>query len=237
LSIFFTILAKVAPLYLNILVGYVLAKYLRIKREHVAFLLVYILGPIVVFFAVLSIKINVQLIFLPIFIFVFGSLIAFYILKRYKNEWNDASVNTLAFTCGTGNTGYFGIPLAMILLEPSSANIFIFGTLASLLYENTTGFFVTAKGAFTARQSIMKVLRLPLLYAFIAGLCFNIVGFKTPDFIVPYFENLKWLFGILGMMMLGMGMKSFNLHEDFDKKYIRISYFLSLFFGQELFYF
>ncbi|RXJ76290.1 transporter [Arcobacter sp. F155] len=230
MNIFFIILGKIAPLYLNIGIGYILARYFRIKREQIAFLLVYILGPIVIFFAVLSIEINMQLVFLPLFIFIFGSVIAFYILKKYKNEWNDASVNTLAFTCGTGNTGYFGIPLAMILLEPSVANIFIFGTLASLLYENTTGFYVTAKGSFTARQSIIKVLKLPLLYAFIAGLSFNLVGFRTPEVIVPYFENLKWAYGILGMMMLGMGMKGFNLHEDFDKKYIRISYFFKFIF-------
>lgn len=230
MSIFFTILAKVAPLYANIFIGYLLAKYLKVKREYVAFLLVYILGPFVVFFAVLSIEINVQLLFLPIFIFIFGSAIAFYILRKYKNEWSDASVNTLAFTCGTGNTGYFGIPLAMILLEPSAVNIFIFGTLASLLYENTTGFYVTAKGSFTARQSIMKVLKLPLLYAFIAGVSFNLVGFRTPDFVIPYFESLKWIFGILGMMMLGMGMKGFNLEQDFDKKYIKISYFFKFIF-------
>ncbi len=230
MNIFFIILGKIAPLYLNIGIGYILARYFRIKREQIAFLLVYILGPVVIFFAVLSIEINMQLVFLPLFIFIFGSIIAFYILKKYKNEWNDASVNTLAFTCGTGNTGYFGIPLAMILLEPSVANIFIFGTLASLLYENTTGFYVTAKGSFTARQSIIKVLKLPLLYAFIAGLSFNLVGFRTPEVIVPYFENLKWAYGILGMMMLGMGMKGFNLHEDFDKKYIRISYFFKFIF-------
>lgn len=230
MNIFFIILGKIAPLYLNIGIGYILAKYFRIKREQIAFLLVYILGPVVIFFAVLSIEINMQLVFLPLFIFIFGSVIAFYILKKYKSEWNDASVNTLAFTCGTGNTGYFGIPLAMILLEPSVANIFIFGTLASLLYENTTGFYVTAKGSFTARQSIIKVLKLPLLYAFIAGLSFNLVGFRTPEVIVPYFENLKWAYGILGMMMLGMGMKGFNLHEDFDKKYIRISYFFKFIF-------
>ncbi|WP_417328496.1 AEC family transporter [Halarcobacter sp.] len=230
MNIFFIILGKIAPLYLNIGIGYILAKYFRIKREQIAFLLVYILGPVVIFFAVLSIEINMQLVFLPLFIFIFGSVIAFYILKKYKNEWNDASVNTLAFTCGTGNTGYFGIPLAMILLEPSVANIFIFGTLASLLYENTTGFYVTAKGSFTARQSIIKVLKLPLLYAFIAGLSFNLVGFRTPEVIVPYFENLKWAYGILGMMMLGMGMKGFNLHEDFDKKYIRVSYFFKFIF-------
>ncbi|AXH13237.1 AEC family transporter [Halarcobacter bivalviorum] len=230
MNIFFIILGKIAPLYLNIGIGYLLARYFKIKREQIAFLLVYILGPIVIFFAVLSIEINMQLVFLPLFIFIFGSTIAFYILKKYKNEWNDASVNTLAFTCGTGNTGYFGIPLAMILLEPSVANIFIFGTLASLLYENTTGFYVTAKGSFTARQSIMKVLKLPLLYAFIAGLSFNLVGFRTPEIIVPYFENLKWAYGILGMMMLGMGMKGFNLEADFDKKYIKISYFFKFIF-------
>lgn len=230
MNIFLVILGKIFPLYLNIIIGYLATRYLRIKREHVATLLIYILGPIVIFFAVLSIEINLQLIFLPIFIFVFGSAIAFFILHRYKNTWNDASVNTLAFTCGTGNTGFFGIPLAMILLEPNSANIFIFGTLASLLYENTTGFFVTAKGSFTARQSIIKVIKLPLLYAFIAGLCFNMAGFRTPEFVIPYFENLKWAYGILGMMMLGMGMKGFNIHEDFDKKYIKISYFFKFFF-------
>ncbi|RXK13378.1 transporter [Halarcobacter mediterraneus] len=230
MNIFFIILGKIAPLYLNIAFGYILTKYFKVKREYIAFLLVYILGPIVIFFAVLSIEITVQLVFLPLFIFFFGSFIAFYILKKYKNDWNDASVNTLAFTCGTGNTGFFGIPLAMILLEPSVANIFIFGTLASLLYENTTGFFVTAKGSFTARQSIIKVLKLPLLYAFILGLSFNLIGVKTPEFIVPYFENFKWAYGILGMMMLGMGMKGFNLHEDFDKKYIKISYFFKFVF-------
>ena len=101
------------------------------------------------------------------------------ILKRYKNDWNDASINTLSFTCGTGNTGYFGIPLSMILLSPESANLFIFATLGSLLYVNTTGFYVTAKGSFTARQSIIKVIKLPLLYAFILGLCLNILGFKS----------------------------------------------------------
>lgn len=230
MKILLIILGKIFPLYITILAGYLLTRFFKIKREQIAFLLIYILGPVVIFFAVLSIEINFQLIFLPVFIFLFGTTIAFYILAKYKNEWKDASVNTLAFTCGTGNTGYFGIPLAMILLEPNAANIFIFGTLASLLYENTTGFFVTAKGSFTARESIMKILKLPLLYAFIAGVTFNILGFRTPEFIVPYFENFKWAYGLLGMMMLGMGMKGFNIHEDFDKKYIKISYFFKFIF-------
>lgn len=230
MNLFFILLGKISPLYLNIAIGYILSHYFKVKRDLIAFLLIYILGPVVIFFATLSIEINFQLLFLPLFVFFFGSSIAFYILKRYKKDWNDASINTLAFTCGTGNTGYFGIPLAMILLSPESANIFIFATLASLLYENTTGFYVTAKGTFTARQSIMKVIKLPLLYAFIAGVSLNIVGFRTPDLLIPYFENLKWAYGILGMMMLGMGMKGFNLKEDLDKKYLKIAYFYKFIF-------
>jgi predicted permease len=230
MNLFFILLGKISPLYLNIAIGYVLSRYFKVKRDLIAFLLIYILGPVVIFFATLSIEINLQLLFLPLFVFFFGSSIAFYILKRYKKDWNDASINTLAFTCGTGNTGYFGIPLAMILLSPESANIFIFATLASLLYENTTGFYVTAKGTFTARQSIIKVIKLPLLYAFIAGVSLNIVGVRTPDFLIHYFENLKWAYGILGMMMLGMGMKGFNLKEDLDKKYLKVAYFYKFIF-------
>lgn len=226
----FTLLSKIFPLYINIALGFVLSKYLKIKRDYIAFLLVYILAPIVIFFATLSLKLNMQLLFLPIFVFLFGSIIALYILKRYRNEWNDSSLNTLSFTCGTGNTGYFGIPLAMLLLNSNDANIFIFATLGSLLYENTVGFYITAKGSFTARQSIIKVVKLPLIYAFIVGITLNLIGFKIPQFLIPTFENIKWIYGILGMMMLGMGMIGFNLKEDIDKKYLKIAYFFKFIF-------
>ena len=224
MSLFFALLGKIFPLYINIAIGFLTTKYLGIKREWIAFILIYILGPFIIFFATLSIEINMQLIFLPIFVYVFGSAIAFYILYAYKERWKDSSLNTLAFTCGTGNTGYFGIPLAMILLTPELANIYIFATLASLLYENTTGFYATAKGNFTAKQSVLKVIKLPLLYAFIFGVTLNVLGFRTPDSIEVYFEGLKWVFGILGMMMLGMGLKGFDLQEDFDLKYIKVAY-------------
>ena len=230
MNLFFILLGKISPLYLNIAIGYILTRYFRVKRNFIATLLIYILGPIVILFATLSIELNLQIFFLPLFVFFLGTTIAFYILEKYKDDWNDASINTLSFTCGTGNTGYFGIPLSMILLSPESANIFIFATLGSLLYENTTGFYVTAKGSFTAKQSIIKVIKLPLLYAFILGLCLNILGFRTPEYIIPYFEGFKWSYGILGMMMLGMGMKGFNLKADVDIKYLRIAYFYKFIF-------
>jgi predicted permease len=84
MNLFFILLGKISPLYLNIAIGYILTRYFKLKRDYIASLLIYILGPIVIFFASLSIEINMQLIFLPLFVFFFGSSIAFYILKDIK---------------------------------------------------------------------------------------------------------------------------------------------------------
>jgi predicted permease len=86
MNLFFILLGKIAPLYLNIFLGYILTTYLKIKRDFIAIILIYILGPFVIFFATLSIDINIQLLFLPIFVFLFGSAIAFFILHYYKKQ-------------------------------------------------------------------------------------------------------------------------------------------------------
>jgi predicted permease len=229
MKLFLALLYKIIPLYTTIAIGYILSHYFGVKREKIAWVLIYILGPVVMFFATLSIEFKSEILFLPIFVFIFGSTLAFFTLWYYKKDWKDASLNTLAFTNGTGNTGYFGIPLAMLLLEPELANIFIFVTLASLIYENTTGFYVTAKSNFSASDAFKKILKLPLIYAIILGLILNINGFSIPEFFVPHFETLKWAYGILGMMMLGMGMKGFT-KTDIDFKYIKVAYFYKFIF-------
>ncbi|WP_428026287.1 AEC family transporter [Arcobacter sp.] len=231
MSLFFIILLKVFPIYINVVLGYLSSKFLNVKRESIATLLIYILGPIVVFSATLSVKIDFAVAFLPIFLFVFCSIIAFGTLALFKNTWSDPTGNILAFSAGTGNTGYFGIPLAIIFFPPSLADIYIFTVLASLLYESTSGFYVTAKGNFTVKESLKKMSRLPILYAFIFGIILNIAGFEIPDVISSYTAQFKGAYGILGMMMLGMGLIGLkNSEGNFDIKFISIAYFMKFIF-------
>ena len=232
MSLFFILLLKIFPLYVNILLGYISTKYLKITREATANLLIYILGPIVVFSATISVKIDLAILFLPIFFYIFCSILAFTLLYFYKNTWNDPSGNILAFSGGTGNTGYFGIPLAIIFFPPHLADIYIFTVLASLLYESTTGFYVTAKGNFTVKQSLQKILRLPLIYAFIAGVICNLLGLTIPEALVSYTAQFKGAYGILGMMLIGMGLVGLNLKKgsDLDFKFIGILFVLKFIF-------
>lgn len=227
MGLFFIILLKVFPIYINVGLGYLSSKFLNVNRESIATLLIYILGPIVVFSATVSVEINFSVAFLPIFLFIFSSIIAFTSLALFKNAWNDPTGNILSFSAGTGNTGYFGIPLAVIFFEPSLADIFIFTVLASLLYESTTGFYVTAKGNFTVKEALKKISRLPILYAFILGLILNFAGFEIPESLDSYTAQFKGAYGIMGMMMLGMGLIGLkNSEGNFDVKFISIAFFI-----------
>ena len=71
MSLFLIILFKVFPIYINVILGYLSSKVLKVQRESIATLLIYILGPIVVFSATLSVKIDFAVAILPIFLFVF----------------------------------------------------------------------------------------------------------------------------------------------------------------------
>lgn len=230
MSIFFLLLLKIFPLYINIILGYFSTKLLHVQRESIANILIYILGPIVVFSATLSVKIDLSILFLPIFFYIFCSVIAFIALFVFKNTWNDATSNILAFSAGTGNTGYFGIPLAIIFFPPYLADIYIFTVLASLLYESTTGFYVTAKGNFTVKESINKMLKLPILYAFILGIALNLLGVGIPEEVSSYTAQFKGAYGILGMMMLGMGLVGLKRGSDLDVKFISITFILKFIF-------
>jgi len=230
MNLFFILLGKILPLYVNVVLGFFASKFLHVQRESIASLLIYILGPIVVLAATMSVKIDLQVAFLPISLYIFGSSVAFITLYLFKNSWSDSTGNILAFSSGSGNTGYFGIPLAMIFFESDLANIYIFTVMASLLYENTTGFYVTAKGNFTAKQSFVKIIKLPILYAFVVGITLNLLGITLPNELLFYTDQFKSAYGVLGMMMLGMGLQGLNKNEDFDLKFIRISFFIKFLF-------
>lgn len=230
MSLFFLLLLKIFPLYINIILGYFSTKLLDVKRESIASILIYILGPIVVFSATLSVKIDMSILFLPVFFYIFCSAIAFITLYIFRKSWNDPSGNILAFSAGTGNTGYFGIPLAIIFFPPYLADIYIFTVLASLLYESTTGFYVTAKGNFTVKESLNKMLKLPILYAFILGVILNLLGVGIPAEVSSYTAQFKGAYGILGMMMLGMGLVGLKKGSDLDVKFISITFIMKFIF-------
>lgn len=206
-GIFMGLVGKIFPLYGMIGLGYIASRGLHVARESIAPLLIYIISPVVVFAASLNVTISLEVLGFPWFMFGVSVVMCLFFYWVGKFFWEDATRNIFAFSAGTGNTGYFGIPLAMLLFEPEVANLYIFTMLASLLYESTIGFYIIARGQYTFRQSLLKVARLPSLYAMHLGLVCNYMGWFPSASLMDFMEYFKGTFAILGMMMVGMGLK------------------------------
>lgn len=214
---------KIFPLYITIALGYIIVRFFGARRESMASLLIYIIGPIVIFMASYRVELNLAVALVPIVLFILNSTLALGALRVSGRFFHDNTKNILAFSAGTGNTGYFGIPLAIMLLDESLVNIYIFTVLASLLYENTVGFFVVAKGHYTIKQSLIKVSKLPSLYAIVLGLTCNVLEVPLSVDFANYLDTFKNAYAILGMMMVGMGLSGLK-NVGIDKMFIAFAF-------------
>lgn len=55
---------------------------------------------------------------LTLALFIVASLMALVVQRLTRHRFGEQEAALLAFSSGTGNTGYFGLPIALILLPP-----------------------------------------------------------------------------------------------------------------------
>jgi predicted permease len=150
---------------------------------------------------------------LPFFFLALCTILAliFFVLAGFV--WKDATRNLAAFATADGNTGYFGIPVALALFGERSLSYIVLGSIGFVLYENTVGYFILARSNSSVRESVRKVLRLPTIFAFIAGLLFQLTPFDIPDALRGGILNVRGAYSMLGMMMIGLGLAGLRLNE------------------------
>lgn len=220
---FATLVLKLLPLYINILLGYVAGKYLHAQRDTISKILFYIISPLVIFSSVLRTELSTSILSLPFLIFTICSFICLLFYSIARRIWNDSTVNILAFAAGTGNTGYFGLPLAILLLSEQGEGIFILGMFGFILFETTMGFYICAKGTHSKQEVFRRLIRLPQIYAFMLGILFNLWHIIIPPVFNDYLVSIKGTFAILGMMIIGLSIANMT---DFklDKKFLSLAF-------------
>jgi len=140
-----------------------------------------------------------------------------------KLFWHDSTRNISAFTAGTGNVGYFGLPVAMMLFNNEQIGLMILAMLGMILYENSLGFFITARGSYSVRDSVHKLLKLPAIYAFFVGLIINLNHVPLGQIYADNIVNIKGAYTILGMMLIGISIANIKAFKP-DIKFIGMAF-------------
>ena len=210
MHVFITLITKLLPIYLLIAVGYLAGKKLQVSKDSVSRLLIYVIAPVVVFNGVYTTKLTAKTLALPAIFFVLCSIIALaaYALNRHVKPLTLRGI--LGFTAGTGNTGYFGLPVALALYGEHITGLVILCTFGFILYENTVGFFLAARGKHSPRESLQKLLRLPALYAFLLAVLLQILHLKLGSIYTDFVPNFRGAYVLFGTVIIGIALSEFS---------------------------
>ncbi|MFO8142884.1 MAG: AEC family transporter [Marinobacter sp.] len=204
------LLIKLLPLYITVALGWVAGRYLEVSGKHIAGMMLYIVTPSVVFAGVMAAPLTMEIILLPLLVFGFCTLIALLHRTIARKLLTDGSAAIIPLSVGTGNTGYFGIPVALLLFGEQGLALYIVCMLGTTLFENSVGFYLAARGNYSIRDALVRMARLPSVYAFVAAVLLNLSELSIPEPFVPLFDNLRGAYSILGMMIIGMSILSFR---------------------------
>jgi predicted permease len=222
MTVFFALLGKLLPLYALAGGGYIAGKFCGVDRKSVAYILFYILSPIVVFHGAYTAGLTTHALLLPAYFFLIAFVISIVVYHAGTYVWRDGTECVLAVGSASSNTGYVGIPVTMAILGEKALPIIVIGTMGLVLFECTMGYFLTARGAYSVKDSIKKLFTVPATYAFALGIAANLGGLPAYDWYTSLMGNIKGAYGTLGIMLIGLGaVGCVNLFED--KKFLLIS--------------
>ncbi len=148
-------------IYLFLFTGVFLKYFVKINEKLIGKFLIYLLAPIVIFHGTLNTALISNVIFLPILIFLISSFVCYLFYFIGKKIWNDSNANILAILSSEGNTGYFGLPIAILLFNNELVGIYIFALMGVTLFENSVVYYLTARGRYSKLHSLYKLLKLP----------------------------------------------------------------------------
>ncbi len=204
------LLYQMLPLYLTVALGWLAGRYLGIAGRNLAGVMMYVILPSVVFLGVMNAPLTAEVVLLPFLVLGLCSLLGISHLLLARRFIRDPSANMIPLAVGTGNTGYFGIPLALLLFGEQGLAVYIVCMLGTTLYESSVGFYLAARGRYGLRECLRKVSRLPSLYAFFLAVALNLLGQEIPGNFVPMLENMRGAYIFFGMMIIGMSIQSFR---------------------------
>ena len=194
------------PLAALIALGYIIGRLNTIDLKSVATLAIYAITPLVAFGSAARLDFTPSLVMLPICTFVLAALIGCGSYALGYCIKDKAQRCLLPVACGSGNTGYFGLPIAIALFGQEAAGIYFLANLGVVVFETSIGYYFIARGKLSTRDALYRVARLPILYALSTGLVCAAAGIHLPEAAIKLWDLCKGAYVVVGMIIAGLAL-------------------------------
>ncbi|HLC92285.1 MAG TPA: AEC family transporter [archaeon] len=169
--------------FFGIALGFVFQKKIGFDQKSVADLLIYVVGPALVFSAIYSKHIELSELAIlggaSVFIIVACGIVAAIVFRllNYKN-------NGMLLPAMFMNSGYLGYPVALFAFgEIGLQKAIIFDAVETIL-SFTLGVFLVQDDKLHWKEKAAEIFRIPLVYAIVLGVTLNLTSVQVPAILI-----------------------------------------------------
>jgi predicted permease len=169
-------LIAITSIYLFIFIGFIAKKTFKndINEKTLILLSIYFLQPILTFWGLTRVSLNEDLLYVPlIYLVIILSVLLFliFISRFIFDDEKDKAIFIVSSLIG--NTGNLSIPLGIALFGESSVPYTSIINIANIFFIYTIGIYFYAKSSFNMKESILSMIKIPILWFALIALVFN----------------------------------------------------------------
>lgn len=200
-------LQTVIPVFSIILVGYAIGRIKKLDIQTLIDVIVYISAPCLIFSSIASSDINLTdfttIAGAALAIILIMALLVFLLLKLTNSDKKG-----LYLPMVFGNTSYLGYPVALFAFGME-------GLSRAVVYDMMNSLVIFSLGIYIVhhKNEIQEAFKVPLLYAVVIGLVFNLLKIPIPEVIFTPVEMIGMVTIPLALLVLGYKLTEIKISD------------------------
>lgn len=189
----------------------------KIDDRTITLLSVYFLQIFLTFWGLLKRPIDTELLFAPSLYFGISLLALLLMIPLSRLFFSDTKERSIATVAALiGNTGNLGIPLGIALFGEASVPYLTLINLVNVFVVYTIGVFYYSRGEFSIRQSLLNIVKLPVLWAAMVAIVLNLVGYHPSisvdkTLMMGAYASMTMQLVLFGIYLYGIKLTQINL--------------------------
>jgi len=220
-------LITITSIYLFIFIGYTVKKVFKedINEKTLILLSVYFLQPILTFWGLTRVSINSELLYVPVLYIIVILTVLVLLIISSKYIFTDNKDRSIFIASSLiGNTGNLSIPLGIALFGESSVPYTSIINIANLFFIYTIGIYFYAKSSFSMKESIVSMLKIPILWFALLALVFNYMEIEIHPQMNLVLQMGAYCAIVIQLIILGVYLSGVRLRNHDYKLSLSVSF-------------
>ncbi len=216
-------LMSILFVYVFILLGYMSKRFFKeeMNPKTLTLMSVYFLQPFVTIWGFSTARLHSEHLYVPLIYLAIILLLLFPTILLGKALFNDPKERAIFSIAGfVGNTGNIGIPLGIALFGEASVIYTTLINIANVFVVYIIGVYIYSRGSFSIRESLLNIIRIPIIPASIVAILINIYEVPLSTEIIEFFKMGAYAGIVLQLFLLGTFLQGICIKELHPKLFI-----------------